>query len=81
MIKNRLNQSLEEEKKYHLHLTTKKLPIKYENIQKLDLEEESESSIREELENILTTILEQQDFNEPIVLERKEHKSTVKRNS
>lgn len=73
-IKNRLDQSMEEEDEIPPPLDYKRLTYQIgEHVETIDLEEEESDSIREAFEDILSSIREQHDRNsEPVVVQRKD---------
>jgi hypothetical protein len=72
-IRTRLDQSLEEEDVIPPPLDFKRLTYQIgEHIETIDLEEEESESIREAFEDILTSIKEQHERNETVVLQRKD---------
>jgi prophage antirepressor-like protein len=72
-IRTRLDQSLEEEDVIPPPLDFKRLTYQIgEHIETIDLEEEESESIREAFEDILTSIKEQHERNETVVIQRKD---------
>jgi hypothetical protein len=72
-IKTRLNESLEEEDQLPPRLDCKSITYQIgEHTETIDVEKEDLSTIRDELDNILTTVKEQQRQSEEIVVDRKE---------
>lgn len=74
-IKNRLDQSMEEEDEIPPPLDYKRLTYQIgEHVETIDLEEEESDSIREAFEDILSSIKEQHDRNnsEPVIVQRKD---------
>lgn len=69
-IKNRLDQSMEEEDEIPPPLDYKRLTYQIgEHVETIDLEEEESDSIREAFEDILSSIKEQ---HEPVIVQRKD---------
>lgn len=72
-IKTRLNESLEEEDEPPPRLDYKKITYQLgEHTETIDLEEEDTSMIRDELENILSSIKDQQNSSDILIIDRKE---------
>ncbi|ADO00431.1 hypothetical protein WIV_gp088 [Wiseana iridescent virus] len=74
-IKTRLNDSLEEEDEEPPRLDYKKISYQIgDHVETIDLEEEDSSVIRDELENILTSIKEQHEDEQVdiLIIDRKE---------